>query len=242
MSKLQHVDPLSLNSLKERIQYTKSFLGFTSSDAAALHASKPVVATLVSTIVDEVYVKLLSYDITAKAFVPRQSGFEGNTPASLNELDLEHPQIKFRKDFLKGYLVKLVTMDYEQDSTWEYLDKVAIMHTGAAGFAHRAKRPSLRVEYIHMGLLLGYVVDILLKSVVEHPDLDAATKSAVLRAFNKIVWIQNDLFARQYTVDQEAPAKASSPFCKGISHFTIIAAAGVAVGAVGIVLGRYLNI
>ena len=40
-------------------------------------------------------------------------------------------------------------------------------------------------------LFLGYVVDILLSAVLG-ADLDVATKTAVLKAFNKVVWIQND--------------------------------------------------
>jgi hypothetical protein len=40
-------------------------------------------------------------------------------------------------------------------------------------------------------MFLGYVVDILLSAVLS-ADLDIATKTKVLKAFNKIVWIQND--------------------------------------------------
>jgi hypothetical protein len=39
--------------------------------------------------------------------------------------------------------------------------------------------------------VLAYVIDILLSTVLG-ADLDAATKIAVLRVFNKIVWIQNN--------------------------------------------------
>lgn len=35
-------------------------------------------------------------------------------------------------------------------------------------------------------------MDLLLAAVIEHPDLDDQTKSAVLRGFNKVIWIQND--------------------------------------------------
>ena len=56
----------------------------------------------------------------------------------------------------------------------------------------RMKKPGLRVEYIHIGILLGYVMDALLGAVIAHPELDTETKSAVLRAFNKVIWIQND--------------------------------------------------
>ena len=43
-----------------------------------------------------------------------------------------------------------------------------------------------------MSALLGYVVDIVLETVVKHPDLDNETKAGVLRALNKVIWIQND--------------------------------------------------
>ena len=38
----------------------------------------------------------------------------------------------------------------------------------------------------------GYVEDIVIDAVLDHPDLDLATKRAVLKALNKILWIQND--------------------------------------------------
>jgi hypothetical protein len=205
---MQHIDPASLSSLPTRVAYLKAFLNFTSEDAAALHAAKPVVAPLIPTVLDVVYTKLLSFDVTASAFAARNTDYEGETVKSVQELTLESPQILFRKDFLKNYLVKLVTADYESDATWKYLDQVGIMHTGLPGFKHREKAPALRVEYIHVGMLLGtfmandynhlhtymslgYVVDILLSAVLG-ADLDIATKTAVLRAFNKVLWIQND--------------------------------------------------
>ncbi|KAF8155588.1 Protoglobin-domain-containing protein, partial [Crassisporium funariophilum] len=195
---MRHISPSSLNDLTSRVQYLREFIGFSEEDAAALHAARDVVAPLVPIVVDTVYEKLLSFDITAKSFVPRQTGYEGEAPAKLSELSMNHPQIKFRKDFLAGYLVKLVTMDYSKEQSWEYLDKVGLMHTGEAGFSHRKSKPALRVEYIHCAILLGYVEDILVNAVITHPDLDIDTKNAVTRAANKVIWIQNDLFARHY--------------------------------------------
>jgi len=208
---MQHISASSLSDLPTRISYLRSFIEFSAADAATLHASRDVVAPLVPVVVDTVYTKLLSFDITARAFVPRQTGYAGEAPASLADLSHDHPQIRFRKDFLARYLVKLVSMDYDDISSWEYLDKVGLMHTGQAGFAHRsvppppsplhkagtgsadagvqkkrAKRPALRVEYTHCAILLGYVEDILVNAVMGHPDLDNDTKTAVLRAVNKV--------------------------------------------------------
>lgn len=72
------------------------------------------------------------------------------------------------------------------------------MHTGKPGFKHRQNRPDLRVEYIHMSALLGYVVDIVIGAVMNMEEIDTAMKSRVLRALNKVIWVQNDLFARHY--------------------------------------------
>ncbi|KAF8636128.1 hypothetical protein AX17_003772 [Amanita inopinata Kibby_2008] len=207
---MREILPSSLSDLQYRVAYTRSFLDFTDADAAALHAAKPVLAPLVPVIVDRVYVKLFDYTVTAQAFVPRQTGYTGESPAALSDLTLDHPQLRFRKDFLAGYLAKLVTMNYDDPKTWEYLDKVGRMHTGVedTGFKHRAKKPGLRVEYIHCGLLLGLVEDIIATEVLKHPDLTIETKLAVTRALNKLVWLQNDLFARHYIKDEvDEPSK-----------------------------------
>jgi len=204
---MQHIDTASLvTSLPDRISYLSAFLELTPSDGEALLAAKPLVAPLVPAILEAVYKKLLSFDITAQAFVPKNTDYEGETVKSVQDLTLEHPQIALRKDFLKNYLVKLVsTSDLSPTSPfWVYLNNVGIMHTGQPGFKHREKRPELRVEYIHMSALLGYVVDIVVGAVMEMTEIDTATKSKVIRALNKVIWIQNDLFARHYLTDVAA--------------------------------------
>jgi len=85
------------------------------------------------------------------------------------------------------------------------------MHTGKPGFKHREKRPDLRVEYIHMGALLGYVIDIVVGAVMEMDVIDNKMKSTVIRAFNKVLWIQNDLFARHYITEGVATKGEVTP-------------------------------
>ena len=139
---MEHIDPEALGDLSSRINYLRKFIGFTADDSKALRAAAPVVSPLVPAVVEAVYDKLLSFDITAQAFVPRQTGYDDVVPTSLQDLSQDHPMIRFRKDFLAGYLVKLVSLDFESLSSWKYLDKVGIMHTGRAGFAHRSVSPS----------------------------------------------------------------------------------------------------
>ena len=49
-----------------------------------------------------------------------------------------------------------------------------------------------------MSALLGYVEDIVVAAVLAMDEIDLATKTKVIRAFNKMLWIQNDLMARHY--------------------------------------------
>jgi len=207
---MQHIEASQLaTSLPYRITYLSTFLDLAPEDGEALLAAKPLIAPLIPAVLDAVYSKLLSFDITAQAFVPKNTGFEGETVKSVQELTLESPQIAFRKDFLKNYLVKLVsTADLTPASPfWAYLNNVGIMHTGKPGFKHREKRPDLRVEYIHMGLLLGYVVDIVVGAVIDMDEIDVQMKGRVIRALNKVVWIQNDLFVRHYLPGEEGVAE-----------------------------------
>lgn len=87
-------------------------------------------------------------------------------------------------------------------SFWVYLSNVGVMHTGRPGFKHREKRPELRVEYIHISALLGYVVDIVVGAVMDM-ELTTEMKGNVIRALNKVLWIQNDLFAWHYMPGDE---------------------------------------
>lgn len=209
---IQHVEESTLDTdLPSRVNYSKSFLKFTDDDGAAIQAAKEVLVPALPAVLDNIYTNLISYDITAKAFVPPQPEQENadNKQAKLQDLSLNHPNILHRKDFLKTYFVKLVSnKDWADDSKfWEYLDKVGVMHTGEPGFKHRAKRPELRVEVMHMSLLLGYVEDIVLKAVMGAEGLDIETKTKVLAAFNKLLWIQNDLFQKHYVAPISALKK-----------------------------------
>jgi len=144
----------------------------------------------VSSLVDAVYDKLHSYDATWRHFVPRQSGYEGAVPATLELLTPDHPQIAFRKQHLGRYLVALVTKPYDGKMV-EYLDMVGKMHTPKAGSAE------LNVPLVQMNALMGFVADALTATVLGL-GLDRDTEVKTLRAFGKLLWIQNDLITRHY--------------------------------------------
>ena len=72
---------------------------------------------------DAVYDKLLGYDATWRHFVPRQYGYEGAVPASLEELTQDHEQIQFRKQHLGRYLAAWSRRPYDGKMV-AYLDMV----------------------------------------------------------------------------------------------------------------------
>jgi hypothetical protein len=181
--------------LPYRFNYLARFMGFGPADEAAIHAAAPALAPLVPALVEAVYQKLASFDATWRHFVPRQSGYNGETPATLEEVTQDHPQIKYRKEHLARYLAGLVTRPYDGKLV-SYLDTVGRIHTTKAG------SPDLDVPLVQMNALMGFVSDALTSTVLEL-GLDRPTEVATLRAFNKLLWLQNDMINRHYQEARE---------------------------------------
>jgi len=175
--------------VKSRFKYVCAFIGFTNEDIATIKGSVEAVAPLVPTIVDAVYNKLFSFDVTKQYFILRNDQYTSKVENQSGELTINSEQIKFRKDMLSKYLVKLVTAEYD-DKFVEYLDHVGKVHT-------KAKNKHQTIDYIHINALLGYVEDIILNAIMKMK-IEDELKTKLVRAFNKLLWIQNDLFARHY--------------------------------------------
>jgi len=151
------------------------------------------IKSLIPAVVNIVYKKLLQYDITARAFTTRSTSYEG----PVDEIpDENSPIIKYRKMFLRGYLQKLCS-DPSKMEFWEYLDKVGMMHVGMG------RQHPLHVEYIHIGVCLGFIQDVVFEAILSHPRLKLEQKTTIIKALGKVLWIQNDLFAKWYVRDGE---------------------------------------
>lgn len=188
---MKHIDEAKLESdLGYRFNYISEFMGFGAEDIAAIHASAAHLAPLVPVLVDAVYDKLFSYDATKRHFVPKQSGYEGSVPQSLESLTQDHEMIKFRKQHLANYLVKLVSAPYDGKMV-AYLDMVGKIHTPKAG------SKDILVPLVQMDALMGFVADALV-GVLMGLNLDATTTTKAVRAFTKLLWLQNDLIVRHY--------------------------------------------
>jgi len=178
------------NDTVYRVGYVSEFMGFDEDDIAAIHGAAGLLAPVVPALVDAVYDKLFSYDATKRHFVPRQSGYEGPVPDSVESLEMDHEMIQFRKNHLARYLVTLVTKPYD-DKMIGYLDLVGKMHTPKAGSAE------LDVPLVQMNALLGFVADALTVTILSL-GLERECEQRTLRAVGKLLWLQNDLITRHY--------------------------------------------
>ena len=73
----------------------------------------------------------------------------------------------------------------------QYLNTVGAMHTPAVG------NPELNVPLVQMNALLGFVADAIHATIFDLA-LDRETERRTIRAFSKLLWLQNDLINRHY--------------------------------------------
>lgn len=199
---MQQIDEPRLDSdLEYRFGYLTDFMGFSPEDVSVIHDAAEYLAPLVPTLVDAVYDKLFSYSSTKRHFVPRQSGYKGPIPESMTTLTQDHEMIQFRKQHLGRYLTALVTKPYDGKMV-AYLDMVGKIHTPQAG------SPELNVPLVQMNALLGFVSDALLATILGL-GLDSDRLARTIRAFNKLLWLQNDLITRHYQAAAAAAEMAA---------------------------------
>lgn len=177
-------------SLDDRFAYVAGFIGLDDEDVKVIHASAAHLAPLVPSLVDAVYNKLYEQDATWRHFARPQAGYSGPLPEKLEDLTPDHPLIRFRKEHLAGYLVAIVSRPYDGKMV-QYLDWVGKIHTPKAGSA------AVNVPIVQIDALMGFVADAI-NATIFSLNLPRETEIAAIRAFGKLLWIQNDLFIRHY--------------------------------------------
>ncbi|KAF9923529.1 hypothetical protein FBU30_006429 [Linnemannia zychae] len=179
-----------------RFQYVAKFMGFGEEDINIIKAAGPLVKPLVPSVVDAVYTKLHSFDITWATMAKRHEGFvpKEGIVENVAELTENAEQIKFRKDMLSKYFDRLLTNPYDERMI-KYLEYVARIHTDTPG-----KKSKINVDLIHINALLGYVEQVLIGGI-KSLNLDRDTEYKAIAAFGKLLWIQMDFFLKYYCRD-----------------------------------------
>lgn len=191
-------EPRLVEDLRYRYAFLADFMGFGPEDAHAIQACAPYLGPSIPELVEKTYERLLSYDATARHFVPRQYGYEGPLPSGPQALSASDPQIQFRKEHLSRYFFQILGRAFD-DKMVLYLDMVGKIHTPAAG------NEQINVPLVQMNALMGVIADILIEAVANLP-LDPETQWRTVRAFSKFLWIQNDFINRHYQGDNSHAA------------------------------------
>ncbi|ORX88157.1 hypothetical protein K493DRAFT_236989 [Basidiobolus meristosporus CBS 931.73] len=191
---LLHTDPVY------RYNYVAKFVDFSDKDVQAIKSVSERLAPLGGVIVDTVYDKLRAFDITWESMAKRHEGYAGEVVEKVQDLKVDSSQIKYRKDMLTRYINRLLANPYDERMI-KYLDWVAKIHTDIPG-----KKSKINVEYIHISALMGFIENTLM-SLVGSLQLEREHELQVNLAFNKVLWLQNDFFAKYYTKDgSDVPA------------------------------------
>ncbi|KIV87416.1 hypothetical protein PV11_02964 [Exophiala sideris] len=178
-------------SLSTRVAYLQQFLDFGPNDVNAINEGRKHITAVIPDIVDMVYKKVLKHDITARILSNNDSRDEENPMDWVREEDV---RFKSRKMGMRWWITKLVS-DPTKTEYWEYLDKVGLRYVG------KGRSCLLYVDYIFLGACLGYIQDSMTQAIFSQPGLDLAHKIALVRAFGKVIWIQNDLMAKWHVED-----------------------------------------
>ncbi len=187
------IDESKLESdLGYRFKFLTEFIGFNETDIQTILGAAPLLAPVVPSLVNAVYDKLFGYDCTKRHFMVRQHGYEGTVPNSLEALTQDHEMIKFRKEHLTNYLVKLVTGPYDVKMV-QYLDMVGKIHTPKAG------NKDIVIPLVQMNALMGFVADAV-NATIMGLAIPQEAKDQAIRSFGKLLWIQNDLITKHYAV------------------------------------------
>lgn len=114
-------------------------------------------------------------------------------------------------------------------SMLRYLDWTAKIHTDTP-----QKKSRINVDYIHVNALLGYVEGALIEGILSL-NLDRKTESAAIAAFNKLLWIQNDYFAKYYV--KNPVSSAATPATTDGSLISRLSQCSLAQAAIGALVG-----
>lgn len=188
---MKRIDETRLEmDLEYRFAYLSDVIHFDAADIEAIHSAAKQVTPLVTSLVDAVYEKLFTYDAMKRHFIPQQFGYTGVPASDLESLTLDDDVIHFRKQHLARYLEALVTKPFDAKMI-QYLNFIGGMHTPSHG------NPYIDIPIVQINALMGFIADAF-HAAIFSLNLDRETEMRTLRAFSKLLWIQNDLFSRHY--------------------------------------------
>lgn len=206
----EHIDENRIRSdLRYRFEYLSKYLDFTQQDVRILNSLAPILLPVLPSIVEQIYAKLYSFDITRNYFLIRHDGFQ--TYQTKNpKCSLLAVQTSYRKDMLSVYFQRVLMQTQWDETFLTYLSRVAEMHTVNGGST------SINVDYTHINLLLTFIQNSLTNFLWNSDQIEMKNKFDIVKTIGKLFCIQNDFFTYHYISPYKAKLSSTVPIC----HFT----------------------
>ena len=190
---VEHIDKFrTQNDLRYRFDFLSKFIEFDQSDVNMLNTLAPIIFPLLPALVERLYKKLYSFDVTKRFFHMRNDGFETFPVNREVGITLDFVQTEYRKDMFSVYLKRVLTQGQWDDSFIEYLSRVGQMHTPKGGSS------AINVEYMYMNALFCYLQQLLMEVIWSSDNLDHRKKQEAAHAISKFIYIQNDFLTMHY--------------------------------------------
>lgn len=189
--------PSPHQDVRYRFESLSKFFDFTEDDIKILNQLSIYIQPMIPVIVDKVYRKLFSFDITKQYFFYRHSScLQGLCTSKPNtNMPFDGEEIEFRKNMLSKYLKRIFTEEEWDESFLQYLSNVGQIHTAKLG------SPGINIDYIHTNLLMGFIESTFMDIIWKINNLDSQTKYKAISTLNKFFWIQNEFFKVHYKDD-----------------------------------------
>ncbi|UJR22157.1 hypothetical protein I4U23_025221 [Adineta vaga] len=189
----EHIDKSRLNhDLRYRFDFLSKFIDFNQDDVVMLNTLAPIIFPHLPAMVETLYRKLYSFDVTKRYFHIRNDGFESFPINKEAGITLDFVQTEYRKDMFSVYFKRVLTQGEWNDSFLDYLSRVGQMHTPRGGST------SINVDYMYMNALFCYLEQLLVDVIWNTDSLDSRKKREGIQAISKFIWIQNDLLTMHY--------------------------------------------
>ena len=127
------------------------------------------------------------------------TGFIGLTEADLKAI---HGAAAHLAPLVPGLVNAVYNKLYEQDATWRHFARPQAGYTGPVpekleDLTPKAGSAAVNIPIVQIIDLMGFVADAITNTIFSL-NLPRDVEIATVRAFGKLLWIQNDLFVRHY--------------------------------------------
>jgi len=156
-----------------RFRWLAEFIGLTDRDLRIIRAARPLLTPLIPDLTERIRARMFAWESTRRHFL-RDGQVD---PAIVGA-------------HLGGYIERLLELAGD-DRMGPYLDRVGAVHRRTAG------DPTIDVPLVQVDALLGFIADQMI-AVIADMSLPETRKIDAIRAFSKLLWIQNDLMRRRY--------------------------------------------